>query len=167
MKKRNNQRILAIDPGTKYIGFALLEKEKLVHYGVKTIPRLQTSKETLKEGKRIVSRLMDDFRPDILVVEKTFFANNKDSVLLNTFTAQIRRIGKRKGLKTASIATNTARKHVCGNGAASKEEVAQVIALKYPQLKPYLTSDRKWKEKYHRNMFDAVALAITVWHIEK
>jgi crossover junction endodeoxyribonuclease RuvC len=160
MRKKNNKRILGIDPGTKYIGFALLEKEKLVHYGVKTIPRLQTSKETLKEGKRIVSRLMDDFRPDILVVEKTFFANNKDSVLLNTFTDQIRWIGKRKGFKVLSIATNTVRKHVCGNGAASKEEVARVIALKYPQLTPYLTSDKKWKERYHQNMFDAVALGM-------
>jgi crossover junction endodeoxyribonuclease RuvC len=160
MKKKDNKRVLGIDPGTKDVGFALLEGEKLIHYGVKTIPRLHTSNEILKEGKRIVSRLMDDFRPEILVVEKTFFANNKDSVLLNTFTAQIRQMGKRKGLKVLSIATNTVRKAVCGNGAASKEEVAQVIALKYPQLKPYLTSDKKWKEKYQRNMFDAVALGV-------
>jgi Holliday junction resolvasome RuvABC endonuclease subunit len=162
MSNKRNQKVLAIDPGTKYIGFALLEKEKLVHHGVKTIPRLHTSKETLKEGKRIVSRLMDDFRPNILVVEKTFFANNKDSVLLNTFTAQIQQIGKRKGLKVVSLATNTVRKHVCGNGAASKEEVAKAVVSKYPELKPYLTSDRKWKERYHWNMFDAVALGIAV-----
>ena len=70
MKRENNIRVLGIDPGTKYIGFALLEGEKLVHHGVKTIPRLHTSTETLKEGKKIVSRLMDDFRPEILVVEK-------------------------------------------------------------------------------------------------
>ena len=105
--KKKNKKILGIDPGTKYIGFALLENEKLVHYGVKTIPRLPTSREMLNEGKKIVSRLMDDFKPDMLVVEKTFFGNNADSVLLNTFTVQIRRIGKKKGLKIVSIATNT------------------------------------------------------------
>ena len=121
----------------------------------------------LNEGKKIVSRLMDDFKPDMLVVEKTFFGNNADSVLLNTFTVQIRRIGKKKGLKIVSIATNTVRKAVCGNGAASKDEVARAIVLKYPQLKPYLTLDKRWKEKYHRNMFDAVALAIVVEHLGK
>ncbi|MGD0036402.1 MAG: crossover junction endodeoxyribonuclease RuvC [Bacteroidota bacterium] len=160
MKKKNSKRILGIDPGTKYIGFALMESEKLIYYGVKTIPRLKTSKATLEEGKRIVSRLMDDFRPNILVVEKTYFANNKNSILLNTFTAQIRRIGKGKGLEVLSIATNTVRKAVCGNGAASKDEVAKAIVARYPQLKPYLTSDKKWKEKYHRNMFDAVAIGL-------
>jgi crossover junction endodeoxyribonuclease RuvC len=164
MKK--NIKILGIDPGTKYIGFALLEKERLIHYGVKTILRMKTSKEILKEGKRVLSRLMDDFQPDILVVEKTFFANSKHSVLLNTFTAQILRMGKRKGLKVISIATNTVRKHVCGDGAASKDDVARAIVARYSELKPYLNSDRKWKEKYHRNMFDAVALG-TIYNINR
>jgi len=59
------------------------------------------------------------------------------------------------------------RKAVCGNGAASKEEVARAIVLKFPQLKPYLTSDKRWKEKYHRNMFDAVALTIVAEQLEK
>jgi len=162
MKKKNNKRILAIDPGTKYIGFALLESEKLIHYGVKTIQRMRTSQQTLQEGKRIILRLIEDFRPDIMVVEKTFFANNKDSVLLNTFTYKINSIGKRKGLKVLSIATNTARKVVCGNGIASKEEVARAVVSKYPELKPYLISDKKWKERYFMNMLDAVALAVYI-----
>jgi len=36
--------------------------------------------------------------------------------------------------------------------------VAKVIVASYPELKVYLTQDRAWKEKYHQNMFDAVAL---------
>jgi len=39
--------------------------------------------------------------------------------------------------------------------------VARVIVSKYPELKVYLTQDRAWKELYHQNMFDAVALGIT------
>ena len=132
---KNKIKVLGIDPGTKYIGFALLENEKLIHFGVKTILRMQASQETLKEGKKIVSRLIDDFQPDILSVEKTFFGNNKDSVLLNTFTAQIRQIGKKKGLKVASIAANTVRKAVCGNGAASKEEIARADGTEISAIK--------------------------------
>jgi crossover junction endodeoxyribonuclease RuvC len=162
MSNKRNQRILAIDPGTRNIGFALLEGEKIIHFGVKTIQRMPTSKETLKEGKRVISRLIVDFRPDILVVEKTYFANNKDSILLNTFTEQIKVIGKQKSIKVLSIATNTVRKSVCGNGAASKEEVARAIVSRYPELRPYLTSNRRWKERYYRNMFDAVALGLVV-----
>ena len=69
-------------------------------------------------------------------------------------------MGKKKRLQVIAYAANTMRKSVCDNGAASKDEVAKVIVSYYPELKPYLTSDRKWKEKFYRNMFDAVALAI-------
>lgn len=156
-------RVLAIDPGTRNIGFALMERFELVHYGVKTILTSETN-EKLKHGKKIVMRMIVDFQPDILVVEKTFFANNKNSTLLNTFTNQIRMIGKSKGIKVLSIATNSARKNICGNGAASKDEVAIALVLRYPELRPYLTSNRRWKEEYYRNMFDAVALGLTVNH---
>jgi len=36
-------------------------------------------------------------------------------------------------------------------------EVARVVVAKYPWLKVYPTQDRPWNEKYHQNMFDAVA----------
>ena len=160
MKKKIVRRILAIDPGTRYIGFALLEGSKLIHYGVKTILSARQKAETLRLGKEIVSRLIADYRPEILVVEKTFFGNNRDSVLLNTFARQIQTLGKKQGLKVVSIAANSVRKVICGNGAANKDDVARVMVLRFPELKPYLTSNRRWKERYYRNMFDAVALGI-------
>jgi hypothetical protein len=38
--------------------------------------------------------------------------------------------------------------------------VARVIVSKCPELKVYFTQDRAWKELYHQNMFDAVALGM-------
>jgi hypothetical protein len=38
--------------------------------------------------------------------------------------------------------------------------VAQVVVAKYPELKVYLNQNRKWQEKYHANMFDAVAVGL-------
>jgi hypothetical protein len=43
--------------------------------------------------------------------------------------------------------------------------VATVIISKYPELKVYLTQDRAWKEEFHQNMFDAVALGMMVSQI--
>ena len=160
MSNHKNQKILAIDPGTREMGVALLEGGKLIHYGVKAIKKRPSPHEKLKEGRKIILRLINDFRPDVLVVEKTFFANNRNSSLLNVFVDEIKAIGKRKGLKVISYAPNTVKKIICGNGMASKEEVARVIVSKYPELKVYLIQDRKWKERYHQNMFDAVALGV-------
>jgi len=71
-------------------------------------------------------------------------------------------IVRRKGLKVLSFVASTVKKAICGNGWARKKEVAKVVVAKYPELKVYLTQDRAWKEKYHQNMFDAVALGMIV-----
>lgn len=160
MTNARPERILAIDPGTRYIGVAFLEKGIPVHLGVKTIKARMSPHETLQAGRRIILRLIKDFRPRVLAVEKTFFANNRNSALLNVFSDEIRAIGKRKKLKVVSYAPNTIRKALCGNGRASKEDAARVLVARFPELKVYLTQDRKWKVRYHQNMFDALALGI-------
>ena len=157
---KDNSKILAIDPGTREMGVAFLEAGKLIYYGVKVIKKKKSPHETLKEGRKIILRLIKDFKPKVLVVEKTFFFNNRSASLLNVFVDEIKVIGKRKGLKVISYAPSTVKKFICGNGTASKKEVARVIVSKYPELKVYLTQDRAWKEQYHQNMFDAVALGM-------
>jgi crossover junction endodeoxyribonuclease RuvC len=157
---KNKSKVLAIDPGTREMGIAFFDEGKIVYYGVKTIKKGKLPSETLKEGRKIVLRLIKDFRPNILVVEKAFFANNRSACLLNVFVDEIRAIGNRKGLRVVSYAPSTVKKAICGYGRASKKEVARVIISKFPELKVYLTQDRAWKELYHQNMFDAVALGM-------
>jgi len=159
---KNNSKILAIDPGTREMGIAFLEEGKLIYHGVKVIGKKKTPSEALKEGRRIILRLIKDFKPGALVLEKAFFANNQSAALLNVFVDEIKAIGRRKGLKVMSFAPSTVKKAICGNSRASKKEVARVIISKYPELKVYLTQDRAWKEEYHQNMFDAVALGMMV-----
>jgi len=81
---------------------------------------------------------------------------------LNIFVDEIKAIARRKKLQFLSYAPSTVKKFICGNGRASKKEVARVIVSKFPELKVYLTQDRAWKERYHQNMFDAVALGMMV-----
>lgn len=142
------------------MGVAFLEGEKLVYHGVKVIPNHLSPHETLRAGRKTILRLINDLKPRVLVVEKTFFANNRSAALLNVFVDEIKSIGKRKGLEVVRYAPSTAKKFICGNGRAGKDEVARVVAAKYPELKVYLTQDRKWKESFHQNMFDAVALGM-------
>jgi len=105
-------------------------------------------------------RLIKDLKPNILVVERSFFINNKTAALLHVFINEIKAIGKRKGLKVISYAPATVRKFICGNGRTGKKTLSEVIVSKFPELRVYLTQDRAWKERYHQNMFDAVALAL-------
>lgn len=167
MTKSQPTRILSIDPGTRFMGVALLENGYPSHVGVKTIRKGLSPHEKLKAGRKIVLRLIKDYRPQILAVEKTFFANNRNSSLLNVLGDEIRAIGKRKRLQVVSLAPSTIRKAICGNGRATKEDVARVLVSRFPDLRVFLTQDRKWKERYHQNMFDALALAVLVAKLKK
>ena len=158
MPKR--KRILAIDPGTRHMGVALLDGGRLIYHGVKDIPGVGSPHDRLKEARRTVLRLIRDFRPNVLAIEKAFFANNRNVALLNVLVDETRTIAKRKGLAVVSFAPSTVKKFTCGNGRASKRQVARVVVAKYPQLGVYMTQDRKWKERYHQNMFDAVAIGM-------
>lgn len=160
MPNSKKLKVLAIDPGTREMGVALLEDGALIYQGVKTIRRKKSPHETLRAGRKIILRLINDLKPNVLAVEKTFFSNNRNSALLNVFADEIRAVGKRKGLKVLAFAANTVKKAICRNGRASKEELARAVVSKYPELNVYLGQDRKWKSRYHANMFDAVALGM-------
>jgi Holliday junction resolvasome RuvABC endonuclease subunit len=158
--RKNKSKILAIDPGTREMGIAFFDKGRLIYHGVKVIPNGKTPHQKLKEARGIVLRLLRDFKPQVLAIEKAFFAQNRNVSLLNVLVDEIKAIAKRKGLKVLSFAPSTIKKRICGNGRASKKEVAKVVVASYPELKVYLTQDRLWKERYHQNMLDAIALGM-------
>jgi len=160
MPTRSKRRILAIDPGTRYMGVALLDGGKLVYHGVKTLRHRGSPHERLREGRAAVLTMIADFKPQILAVETAFFANNRNTALLNVLVDEIRAIGRMKGLRVAAYAPTTVKKRIAGDGRAAKHEVARAVAARFPELQVYLSQDREWQARYHGNMFDAVALAL-------
>ncbi len=144
------------------MGVALLDNGALIYGGVKVIRNRKSPHEIIQTCRKIILRLIRDHRPQVLAVEKTFFANNRNSALLNVLFDEIKNIGKRKNLQLVCYAPNTVKKTICGNGLAKKDEVARAVIARYPELKVYLTQDRKWKASFHQNMFDAIALGMMV-----
>lgn len=161
MLKVHKPRILAIDPGTRLMGIAVLENGKLIYHGVENIPRKFAPNERLQIARKIILRMMRDFRPKIVAYEKTFFGKNRSTALLNVLADEIRTLALTRGLKALGYAPATVKKHVAGTGTASKSQVARAIAKRFPTLRVFLTQDRRWKERYHGNMFDAVAVGLT------
>ena len=156
----HNNKVLAIDPGTKYMGVAFLDEGDLVYHGVEVIKKQKAPHLTLRECRKVILRFIQGYRPQVLAVEKTFFANNRNSALLNVLVDEIRAIGRRKGLRVVAFAPSKVKKVVAGNGRASKRDVASVVIARYPNLKVHLPQNRKWKERFWCNAFDAVAIGM-------
>ena len=151
--------ILALDPGLRDLGFAVLAGKRLVASGVRPLRLLQRERR-LGEARRLVRSWIRAYRPGALVLEATYGHPVESFASLHRLAGMARRLGKEKRLRVATYAPQTVRKALTGDGWASKRELAQAIALRYPALRVYLTQDRKWKERYFLNLFDAVALAL-------
>ena len=149
------------------MGVAVLENGSLLYHGVETFRKLPSPQDRLKQGRAAVARLIRDFRPAVLVVEKTFIGKNRNAALLNVLGDEIAALGRRHGIAVVSLAPNTVKKAVAGYGWATKAEVANAIAARYPELKAYLPPGRKWKQQRHYNMFDAVALGVACLNASK
>jgi len=169
MPKKKPIRILAIDPGTRYMGVAISEEDDLIYSTVKVVKEKKMDYlMSLKKVERIIVSLIKDFDPHILVIEKNFYIQSKESSLLNHLIEKIKALARKNGLKVNSYTPTTVRRFICQNGKATKMRAALIIATEYyPWLYRYYEKDMKkswWEENYWAYMFGAIALGLTCYH---
>ncbi len=151
--------VLALDPGLRELGFAVLTGQKLVASGVRPL-FLTPPQGRIAEGRRLLKGWLSAYQPDSLVVERTYHHPTGTFDTVHRFAVAMLKAAGRRGYATATYPPQTVRKAIVGNGNAEKREAAKVLAAKFPALRMYLSSDRKWKTRYFLNAFDAVALAV-------
>jgi Holliday junction resolvasome RuvABC endonuclease subunit len=151
--------ILALDPGTRDLGFALLHGKSLRASGVLPLRHLPPTRR-LGRVRDEVKTWIRAYEPDVLVLEHIPNRPLDSRAGLPALGRLLRRLAQRSGLATVSYSAKTARRTVVGDGWAGKPEVARAIAARFPELRVYRGQDRKWKDRYWQNMFDAIALAL-------
>lgn len=124
--------VLGIDPGSKRIGYGLIEKEgskiKFIQAGlldVKNSPPFN-----LKEIEDGLSRLIKKYKPEILAVEKLFFMKNqKTGIEVAQARGVIMLSAVKNKLKIVECAPNEMKSAVTGYGFADKKAVDKMIKL--------------------------------------
>ncbi len=157
--QKHPRTVLALDPGLRELGYAVLAGRKLVASGVR--PLFLTPKQyRIAEGRRLLKQWLRAYRPGCVVLERTYAHPTGTFDSVHRLATALQKAASRRGYRTATYPPQTVRKAIVGNGNAEKREAAKVLAAKFPTLRMYLTSDRKWKIRYFLNAFDAVALAV-------
>lgn len=151
--------ILAIDPGTKEIGVAVLTGPELCYYAVKTIRCRRPPRMLLAEISSCVVTLIQDYRPQTLVIEKPTLIQ-KNAALLHVAAAEMKQTARTLGLVVYEYAPTEVRRWICQGEPVTKREMALRIARRFPDLVPYLNQPTRAGELYWANMFDAVAVAV-------
>lgn len=153
-------RLLAIDPGSREMGVAVLEGRELIYYGVKSLKKYRPEQQLRKAVRELITRLLIEYGVKAITMENGWFSQNA-SPLFNAVYDAIKEIAKQKKIKLTTHAPKTIRKFICGDGKATKKRTAQIIANRFPELSIYLQQDLRWKEKYWLNAFDAIAVGLT------
>ena len=155
-----NERILAIDPGTREMGVAFLEDRNLLDYGVKSLRGVRGARELLLKLGEITERLISEKKPDVIVLEKNQFSQIQANIRLTLAVSKIKGTARAKRIRLVEYAPRTIRKAVCNDALATKDELARQIAASYPELSIFLEADRKWKVRYWQNIFDSLGVGL-------
>lgn len=125
--------ILGIDPGTVIMGYGLIGIKgkgiELITLGIIKLSKYDNHALKLKKIFERTLGMVDEYNPDELAIEAPFYAKNVQSML---------KLGRAQGVAMAAalyrdipITEYTPReikKSITGNGTASKEQVAAMLA---------------------------------------
>jgi Holliday junction resolvasome RuvABC endonuclease subunit len=157
--RTTNDTILALDPGLRDLGYAVVRGRRILSSGVLGLRRVPKD-DRLAIARRSVRSWLTTHRPDTVVVEKTYRHPLPWLNQLHQISRSARNLATRRHAAFTMYSPQSVRATVAGNGRAKKPEVAIAVAHRFPSLRVYLTQDRRWKERYWQNMFDAIALAL-------
>jgi crossover junction endodeoxyribonuclease RuvC len=135
--------ILGIDPGTASTGYGLIEvkkscqvtsvdqlknKVKCLEYGlIKTEPDSPTG-DRLKKLHDELSKLIKNFRPEILVIESLFFFKNfKTAIPVSQASGVVFFTAAKNKLPAFSLTPLQVKMTIAGHGHAEKEKVQEKI----------------------------------------
>lgn len=145
--------ILGIDPGTNRIGYGIIKQSGGGFIVISSdVIKIKNSQNQLSDIEKGIGKILNDFKPDIIGVEKIYFSKNKKTALS---VAQARGViinsCFRYTANVFEISPAEAKISVTGHGNASKKEVAKMVGL--------LTGRKKERGELDDET-DALAIAI-------
>lgn len=156
-------RVFSIDPTSHGFGFVVLEgPTRLVDWGHAHV-RPCTYDGCLERAAGLLAR----YGPDAVVVEDCESSASRRGARVQKLLTGITKFVESSDATVASISLNDVQEVFASNGSATKYEIAQMIAMAFPELAIRLPPPRKvWESEDERmSLFDAAALAIAYFHI--
>lgn len=158
-KKRNDERMLAIDPTHRGFAYVVFEgPNQLVDWGLTHVSG-RKNPASLRRATELI-RLWD---PEVIVLEEYTAPGSRRRGRTSDLIRRVHELALEAGIKAVLIPPRTVKAAFANEDATTKEEIARVIAERYPvELGRKLPPHRKiWmSEDLRINLFDAAALAL-------
>jgi Holliday junction resolvasome RuvABC endonuclease subunit len=153
--------VLAVNPGTKYLGIAVFRGHQLQDWRVKNLSG-KWSKEKLKKALTIISTWTLRYGPDLLVIKKLH--PSRSSRGLNSLHTQIQKLCLKKKLRLIQYTIKQLEAVFCHEERKNKRNLAEAVTALYPELTGELATEKRRRNPYHMRMLEAVALGAAGVH---
>ncbi|MGD1873178.1 MAG: crossover junction endodeoxyribonuclease RuvC [Mastigocoleus sp.] len=154
------KRILGIDPGLAIIGFGLIncptnhnESVSMIDFGVISTPAKTDLGERLCTLYDDLNVLVEQFKPDLVAIEKLFFYRMSSTILVAQARGVIMLVLGQHNLPTVEFTPAQIKLALTGYGNADKQQVQQSVAFELDLDEIPRPDDAA----------DALAVAITAW----
>ena len=158
--------ILGLDPGTRFLGAAVLRGNQLLAYGVHELKNGTKPYDVIGQARRVVFKYIEQHEPDVVAIEAPYLIATERGAVLTTLARELHERAKELGLDVRELSPELVRQRLTGNAKATKYEVAQRLGEKFIELQPLVPAKPKtpalWlnsRERYWLHMFDALAIA--------
>jgi crossover junction endodeoxyribonuclease RuvC len=127
-------RTLGIDPGSRFLGFGVIEKNgtslRVESYGTLRFDPKKSINERLPDIYEALVRLLEIHRPDHVAIEKVFFAKDVTAALkLGMARGCVILSVMQKGIPLFEYSPNEIKQATVGFGHADKDQVARMVSL--------------------------------------
>ncbi|MEK7584907.1 MAG: crossover junction endodeoxyribonuclease RuvC [Patescibacteria group bacterium] len=149
-------KILGIDPGYDRLGVAVIEsvagkKDTLLFSTCLTTDKDDEFSERLWQLAQAVGKIIKKYSPDILALEKIFFATNqKTAIKVAEVRGVISYLARQFNLTLINLAPLEVKLAITGYGQASKDQVKRMVGLMIKETGSIKSDDE----------IDAVAMAL-------
>jgi len=128
-------RILGIDPGTGILGFGVIEiddknKATLVDAGVIKTPVKQADSDRLFTIYDELSSLIKELKPNVMSVEKLFFAQNVTTAMsVSQARGVVLLLGRQNELELYEYTPLQIKQALTGYGRADKKQMQEMVRV--------------------------------------
>jgi hypothetical protein len=153
--------IIGINPGSRYVGLAVFRGPVLVDWGIKVM-KGHWSSVKLRRAKRLITLTINCFQPDALAIKRLHPARSSRG--LDRLVLEVTNISRQRGLNLHQYSIGDLEAFFCSTRKASKSDLAESLAARYPELHSELQREGQTRNPYHIRMFEAVALGAICAH---
>lgn len=134
-------RIIGIDPGTGILGFGVIDakggKTTLVDAGVIRTPAHTPLPERLSEIYDGLSEIIKETQPQIMAIEKLFFAQNVTTAISVAHARGVAMLtGKQAELQIEEYTPLQIKQTMTGYGRANKKQMQEMVRLQLGLAEP-------------------------------